>query len=758
MRRYWMSWIFAAALGSLAAQTVAVERLTVDQIMEGEDFVGVSPSQVRWDGAGEKLYFRWREPGETGEQSTYVIGRDGTGLQKLTEEEAEQSAWPRGGEWDRERRRLLFEQEGDLWLLERDGARRKLVQTQQPESDPHFSADERAVFFTAGDNLFRLPLDEGRLQQITDFRKGSKPEEKEKKGSEKFLQEQQEQLFEEFSGDKKEQREKAKKRREERDARAVWFGEKESVSDLRISPDEKYVTFEVNEPAAEARRTVVPDYVTEDGYVKDLPARDKVGDDRAKTRLGVYEVESGKVSWVEAAEGAAGIIGPRFSRDSGRAVVGTVSSGYEKRTLLELDPATGETRELDVLEDEAWIGGPAAFTFGWMPGGEAVYFVSEKTGYAHLYVVDREEGAQAQPLTGGEWEVHSVELSHDEQSFYLTTSEVHPGERHFYRLSLDGGEKVRLTSMEGANDVELSPDERFLAIRHSYSNRPPELYVQENRPDAEARRLTTSMTEEFRAYPWRVPELVRIPARDGARPWARFYRPEQPAPGRPAVIFVHGAGYLQNAHKRWSSYYREYMFHHLLAEHGYHVLDIDYRGSAGYGRDWRTAIYRHMGGKDLTDQVDGARWLIEQHGVDPARIGIYGGSYGGFITLMAMFTEADVFAAGASLRPVTDWAHYNHWYTSRILEQPQDDAEAYERSSPIYFAEGLKGALLICHGMIDVNVHFQDTVRLAQRLIELRKENWEVAIYPVEGHGFRNATSWADEYKRIFRLFEQNLK
>jgi dipeptidyl aminopeptidase/acylaminoacyl peptidase len=125
---------------------------------------------------------------------------------------------------------------------------------------------------------------------------------------------------------------------------------------------------------------------------------------------------------------------------------------------------------------------------------------------------------------------------------------------------------------------------------------------------------------------------------------------------------------------------------------------------------------------------------------------------------MALFTEPDVFAAGAALRPVTDWAHYNHGYTSNILNQPQDDAEAYKKSSPIYFAQGLKGALLICHGMVDVNVHFQDSVRLAQRLIELRKENWELAVYPVEDHGFERATSWADEYKRILKLFESNLK
>jgi dipeptidyl aminopeptidase/acylaminoacyl peptidase len=200
------------------------------------------------------------------------------------------------------------------------------------------------------------------------------------------------------------------------------------------------------------------------------------------------------------------------------------------------------------------------------------------------------------------------------------------------------------------------------------------------------------------------------------------------------------------------------MFHHLLASRGYVVLDADYRASAGYGRDWRAAIYRWMGGKDLEDVVDGAKFLVDAHKVHPRRIGVYGGSYGGFITLMAMFTTPDVFAAGAALRPVTDWAHYNHSYTSNILNEPQSDLEAYRKSSPIYFAEGLKGALLILHGMIDTNVHFQDSVRLAQRLIELRKENWELAVYPVEDHGFVEETSWADEYKRILKLFEEKLK
>ena len=279
-----------------------------------------------------------------------------------------------------------------------------------------------------------------------------------------------------------------------------------------------------------------------------------------------------------------------------------------------------------------------------------------------------------------------------------------------------------------------------------------------NEPGAEAVRITHSLTGAFSEYNWRVPEFITFKARDNAEVPARLYKPDDPESAGPAVIFVHGAGYLQNAHHWWSSYFREYMFHNFLVDNGYTVLDIDYRGSAGYGRDWRTAIYRHMGGWDLNDQVDGVRYLVEMHDIDAGRIGIYGGSYGGFITLMALFTQPDVFAAGAALRAVTDWAHYNHGYTSNILNTPVQDSLAYVRSSPIYYAEGLAKPLLICHGMVDTNVHFQDVVRLSQRFIELGKKDWEIAVYPVEKHTFTEPSSWTDEYSRIFKLFETYLK
>jgi dipeptidyl aminopeptidase/acylaminoacyl peptidase len=273
--------------------------------------------------------------------------------------------------------------------------------------------------------------------------------------------------------------------------------------------------------------------------------------------------------------------------------------------------------------------------------------------------------------------------------------------------------------------------------------------------------VTHTRSPEFLAVEWTPPEIVPVPSTHGAPApiYSRVYTPQEAgSQSLPAVVFIHGAGYLQNAHSGWSAYFREFMFHTLLTRRGYVVLDMDYRASAGYGRDWRTAIYRQMGHPELEDLKDGVAWLAANKNVDPARVGVYGGSYGGFLTFMALFREPDLFAAGAALRPVADWAHYNHGYTGAILNTPEVDPEAYRKSSPIEYAAGLAKPLLICAPMLDDNVFFQDSVRLVQRLIELEKEGFETAIYPVERHGFVEPTSWLDEYRRILKLMETHVR
>jgi len=559
--------------------------------------------------------------------------------------------------------------------------------------------------------------------------------------------------------------------------------EGQSISSIAWSPKQDYVTYVLSKSSS-VPATQVIDYVTESGYAKPLDARPKVGNQSSTYSFFVYHIKAdstyqlkienlpGITDELDYNDGdrvagdkmrAVNFSGPVYSDDGSKGLLQIRSMDNKDRWLCLLDLGSATVELLDHQNDEAWVHGPGiGYLFsrpamGWMPDNQSVWFQSEETGYSHIYTVNT-RNKKKKALTKGNFEIYNPFISRDKQSWYYSSNEVHSGERHFYQMSLSGNQVQQLTTKAGRNNVVLSPDQKALAIMHSSATQPWELHFTTTLSDNNAQQVTHSQSEEFKAYAWRTPEYINFEASDGARVPARLYRPDPDQSNGAGVIFVHGAGYLQNAHKWWSNYYREYMFHNFLVERGYTVLDIDYRGSAGYGRDWRTGIYQFMGGKDLDDQIDGARYLTEQLSLDPERLGIYGGSYGGFITLMAMFTKPKVFAAGAALRSVTDWAHYNHPYTSNILNQPTQDSLAFIKSSPIYHAEGLEGALLMLHGMIDRNVQFQDVVRLSQRLIELKKKNWELAVYPMEGHGFREASSWHDEYRRIYELFETHLK
>lgn len=752
------------ALPAAAQQTAATPParfdLSVANLMRGEELVGRAPSEVRWSEDGRWVWFRWRRP-ESRDTTTHLFRVPAAGgePQLVPDSLADRIAPAGDGDWARDRSRRAVVRMGDVYVVERSGGERRVTDTPARERGAHLSADARTVYYLSENNVYAMDVAGGPLRQLTDLRLDDAPKRDSAQGQRGYLESQQRELLD-VVRDRREERQ----RREMLDSlrtrvRPAYLGKGVSLSSARVSPSGRYVLLEVESPATGEKQTIVPNFVTESGYTEPLTVRSKVGDTQEGQRVAILEVATGKVTWVDAGmkDRNLTLMALGWSPTADRALVMGVPADYRDRWIMVADP-TGKTTTVDHLRDAAWVGGPGLFSAGWLPGGERIWFVSERTGHAHLYTAPATGGA-ATAVTSGRWEVTDVQLSPDGRTFYLTTSETHPGERSLYSVPVTGGARTRLSSLPGWTEAVVSPDGQRVALMNSEADRPAELFVMEARPGATPRRVTESRTAEYRAGPWIKPEIVTFTARDGETVHARIYRPRDVGsrPTGAAVLFVHGAGYLQNAHRGWSVYHREYMFHHLLASRGYTVLDVDYRGSAGYGAAWRTGIHKHMGGKDLTDHVDAVRWLVASEGVDPQRVGIYGGSYGGFITLMAMFTEPDVFRSGAALRSVTDWAHYNHWYTSRILGQPQDDAEAYRRSSPIYHAEGLKGDLLILHGMVDTNVHFQDVVRLSQRLIELGKTNWELAIHPVEDHGYVRADSWTDQVRRILGLFERTI-
>lgn len=777
----------------LAHITLAqTSRLDVKMIMQDpKTWIGASPSNPFWAEDGQTLYFYWNPQGKFPADSLFKVPASGgnpvqvSPLERRTKR-AFFSGWHKltkaySSKFDMK----VYEEAGDLYVwYSKEAQVRRLTRTLATESNPQFSQDDQFIFFNREGNVYRLALATGATEQLTDLRSGDKPADPKFSAQDQFLRDQQAALFTYIRAQtaQNEARKQAKKRDEaaENLPRPFYFGKKR-VSSLRISPTGRFASFNLITDGS-PKNTIVQNYVAEDGYATDLRARPKVGVIGDTYEFHVMDLKQDTVIVLDFSKLPHANTVPEYLKAQGitklekehkrlfvphglfwnaagtAAFVEVRTYDNKDRWLVLVNPETGELKTLDHQHDEAWIGGPGISWFGsqgdvgWLPDGKHIFFQSEKTGFSHLYTVQVETGL-VKALTEGSFEVFSPQLSKDGSQWFFTSSEGSPFERHFYSMPVQGGVRTRLTTQTGKNEATLHPDEQTLALLFSYSNQPPEVYL--HTKDRPMQRLTTSTTAQWKAYAWRDPEIVMIPASDGAKVPARLYTPKKS--NGAAVLFVHGAGYLQNVHRWWSQYFREYMFHNLLADLGYTVLDVDYRASEGYGRDWRTAIYRHMGGRDLQDFVDASKYVQQKYKIPAERVGIYGGSYGGFITLMALFTEPKQFGAGAALRSVTDWAHYNHGYTANILNTPATDSLAIARSSPIYFAEGLEDPLLICHGVVDTNVHFQDVVRLSQRLIELGKENWEMAIYPIENHGFTEPSSWTDEYRRILKLFEENI-
>lgn len=768
---------FVLLISSLNSQTVPnSSTLSLKEIMKGNEFIGHQPENIRWGVDGKTIYFDWNPENNPGNY-TYYYGLDfknkifpKADLTKITE-------------YDKLQRNFLinyYSIEGALVAFDKKTMIRKVIyQSSTPVYNIQRTKDENLIYFQQGTNLFQYNARSGSVLQLTNFQGG---EEKIRKTDSTDLMKEELELFEYIQNRNKR---KEWNKKQEVDIfefpKAFYFG-KEALENIQISPDSKYISFRLsNYP--EEKETHVENHISSDGHTYSSAARAKVSDEDASHRLGIYSTVLDSVYFIDFSKLTDIRKKPtylndskpydkdrkivmhslRFSEKSSMAACDIRSYDNKDRWIVLIDLATGEQFEVDHQHDEAWIGGPGISgwnmeegTLGWLKDGETIYFQSEETGYSHLYTYNSKLKEKRQ-LTKGKWEVHQVDLSNDGTHFYLTANRSHPGNRDFLRLDIVAQKIVPILQSPGYHEVILSPDERTLAIRYSYKNQPWELYTATNVANTTMTRLTYSETPAFKQYKWKEPEVVTFKGSDGVDVYARLYKPENSTKNGAAVIFVHGAGYLQNAHNYWSTYYREYMFHNMLVDNGFTVIDIDYRASEGYGRDYRTAIYRHMGGRDLQDQLDGKDYLVEQLGIDSTRVGIYGGSYGGFITLMALMTAPGEFPCGAALRSVTDWSHYNHEYTSNILNYPGTDPEAYRKSSPIYYADQLEGKLLMLHGMVDDNVQFQDVVRLSQRYIELGKENWELAVFPVEAHGFKESYSWNDEYRRIYELFYTEL-
>ncbi len=779
--------LLASAL--LAAPAFAQTPITLDQAMADPDWIGPPVELAWWSWDGRQAQYLLKREGAT-IRDTYVQPIEGGEARKVDGAGRAQldAANP---SFDASRTRMAFVRNGDVFVRDlRTGVLTQVTRTDVAEALPRWSRDGQLTF-RVGNDWFRWNAGNGASQAAVlkaEKDPGAAP-------ASDDLRERQLRMLRTLRDDK-DRRDAARVQdqqwRSEDPTRAplpVYLGSDVTIVDSLLSPDARWALVVTTQKGAdEGQAGKMPTYVTDSGYEEFEDVRTRVGRNAPlPQKLWLVDVAAAKATELkydalpgikddplaglrkaakkEPLQGNRDVqvlttgdnSGPPSIRwtDDGRSVAVMIRAIDNKdRWIATVDLANARLQPRHRLTDPAWINW-GFNDFGWTPDGQ-LWLLSEQSGYSHLHLSD---GGAPRALTSGKWEVSAPQLSADGQRFYFVCNRKWPGDYEVCAVDRKG-EVRELTSLDGVEDFTLSPDGRQLLVRHSRSYMPPQLSVVAA-DGGQARQVTDTRKDAFKSREWVQPEYVQVPSKHGAGTiWGKYYGPKNPEPGRkyPIVMFVHGAGYLQNVSERYPNYFREQMFHNLLVQDGYIVLDLDYRASEGYGRDWRTAIYRNMGHPELEDYLDGLDWLAANRQGDRDRAGIYGGSYGGFMTFMALFRSPGTFKAGAALRPVTDWSQYNHEYTSNILNTPELDPQAYLVSSPMEFADKLQDHLLIAHGMIDDNVFFKDSVMLAQRLIELRKDKWEIAPYPLERHAFTHPDAWYDEYRRIHELFERTLK
>lgn len=777
--------------------TISDTKITLEQIMADPDWFGRAPESWYWGDDSETVFYKQKREGNP-IRDLYQkhINEQGNGkasaLASLHVVADPYAVTNSAGTHE------AYTFEGNVFV--------KTLANQKVQQLTYTSAVERSVMFLAsgnvayrvGNQFFEHSLMNNQVRELANLKTANDP--KAKKGEQSYIAKEQHKLIDYVALQarnkqlKSDQKETLKSKNSTLTKSEFYLGKGKRIAHAVLSPsgDKMIVSLSDGKPYR-ADSDIMPNYISDNGDIKSEKVRARVADNRKYSEavflldlktgmkfpldyatlpgfdedvLAEVRIENHKregksytskasprnihvmqayqpIKWNETGDQVAFMLEAWDNKDRWIATV-----NFNEKKL------TSQHR----LHDDAWVN----YTFnefGWLNDSNKLFYLSEEDGFSHLYV--KSLTAKPRQLTSGKFEVSDLTVSNDESSIFYKANKSHPGIYEVYKVDIETGESQTLTALGGNLDYALSPDESKLLIEHSTVTMPPELYVQPASMNAEAVRLTHTVSEKFLSMPWTAPSVVAIDSTNQSEPiYSKVYLPkdfDNKSEKNRAVMFSHGAGYLQNSHLGWSGYFREFMFHSMLAQQGYVVIDMDYRASKGYGRDWRTAIYRHMGKPEVEDMADGVNWLVANANVDRNRIGTYGGSYGGFLTLMSMFTQPDLFQSGSALRLVSDWAYYNHGYTANILNTPEDDAIAYERSSPIYFAEGLEKPLLINAPMVDDNVFFQDSVRLVQRLIELEKQDFETAIYPVEPHGFVQPSSWLDEYRRIYKLFENTL-
>jgi len=612
-------------------------------------------------------------------------------------------------QWSSSGEEMLISVEGDLFLLHTESGKwDQLTATPEPEHDPKLSPDGHFVSFRRDHDLYSLEISSKKLTRLT-----------------------------------------------EDGSATLWNGELDWVypEELEIStahwwsPDSSqiaYLQFDV------AREWIYPQVDLLSWRAKPEPELfPQPGTPNADVRLGVVPAAGGPTRWMDIGDTRDHLLARVYWAPDSRSVAYERLNRIQNQLELGLaDVHSGTPRLLLTEQDSYWINVNDDFRF--LGKGKQFLWGSERDGYHHLYLCSVDDKRVTQ-LTKGDWEVTQVAgVNEESRELFFVSTEQSPLERQLYRVRLDGRQKQRLSGGAGTHSISMSPTADYYLDTASSLASPPRRTLHES-DGAQIAVYQEAMPPDVEILPT---EIVNLKAGDGTQLYARMINPAGFSPDKkyPVIVMIYGGPHAQSVRDAWSGA----DFDQVLAQKGYLIWQLDNRGSSGRGHLWESKIYHEIGVQELRDQLDGIRYLETLGFADMTRVGISGWSYGGYMTLYALANAPSVFRAGIAGAPVTDWRNYDTIYTERYMGLPAENPEGYRRSSPQTKAGDIKAKLLIVHNIEDDNVHFQNTVQMAN-VLQKEGKQFQMLVYAQKSHGV-SGPAHKQMLQAMLDFFEKALK
>jgi dipeptidyl-peptidase-4 len=732
---------FALVLVLLGLPTVLVAQepappssgklLTVERIYSQPSLNGRPTRGLTWTPDGKQVsYFELKGAGREAKTELWVMDA-ATGERKLlvaaekleailptntsrpTQATGLARRAPAEYQWAPDGAAILFQGPTALaWFDSKSQAARTLVSGKAPIADPKISPDGRFVSFVREHNLWLVSVADSQERAVT------------RGGTEEIRKGELDWVYP-----------------EELEIKTAYWWSPDSSAIAYLEMDERkvsqYPMVDFSSPSGEAEMERYPAAGGANPVVRVFVISLNGGEPRAMDIGAETDIYIPRVSWLN---------------DSKHLAIQRLNRTQMILDLLIADAATGKTRAALTEKDPYWINVSDDLHF--LKDGKRFLWSSERSGYRHLYLYDL-EGKQLGQITRGDWEVTSLDAVDETKGLvYFTATEKSPLQRHLYVAALGGG-FTRVTKEEGTHAAVFAPNAS--AFLDTYSNAAAPARQDVYRADGtRIASINENKVAELADYHLAPMEFLTVKSRDGVQLNASMIKPPDFNPQKkyPVLVYTYGGPHAQVVRNAWGG--ATFLWHELMAQKGYIIFSLDNRGSNARGHLFETPLHFRMGAQELSDQRDGVQYLKSLPYVYGNRIGIWGWSYGGHMTLHAMFEADDDFKAGFAGGPVTDWRYYDSIYTERYLGLPQKNEKGYQDSSPVKYAAQLKGKLLIAHGTGDDNVHFANTLSVINDLIEAGKYV-EVLPFPGRGHGVSDPAARRVLMKRVTQFFLDNL-